>query len=81
MSASHVPDLLARPLPLALKMAAEAGWSVEVKRAEPFFRRKELVWSADHAYVLKQIAGPDHKLLLIVGCQFERGCTANGTQD
>ena len=70
MGTAMAPDLLARPLAKALAMAEKAGWQVEIRRAEPFFRRKELVWSDGRAYVLKQVVESDHKLLLYVGCRF-----------
>ncbi len=79
-----VPDLVARPLAEAVLMAKEAGLSVTLVKAEPAFHRDTLVWRDDFAYVLKllkQINALDHKVTLIIGCQFEGRCTHNGTQD
>lgn len=76
-----VPDLVARPLAEAVLMAKEAGLSVTLVKAEPAFHRDTLVWRDDFAYVLKQINALDHKVTMIIGCQFEGRCTHNGTQD
>jgi hypothetical protein len=75
----YIPDLLARPLAEAVKMAEEAGWQVEIVKAEPYFHRDSLVWRDENAYVIKQSVKPDHILTLIVGCQFEGRCTVNGS--
>lgn len=78
---TEIPDLLARPLPYALRILEQAGWEALVVRAQPFFHRSLLVWQDDHAYVLKQVIMSDHIVKLIVGCKFEGRCTDNGTQD
>lgn len=78
---AEIPDLLARPLPYALRVLEQAGWEVQVVRAEPFFHRTSLVWQDNQAYVLKQVILSDHIVKLIVGCKFEGRCTDNGTQD
>jgi hypothetical protein len=79
MRTSSCPDLLARPLAEAIQLAHQAGWQVEIVKAEPFFHRNSLVWHDENAYVIKQSVRPGHILTLIVGCQFEGRCTVNGT--
>ena len=76
-----VPDLVARPLCRSRLDGQRGGLSVTLVKAEPAFHRDTLVWRDDFAYVLKQINALDHKVTLIIGCQFEGRCTHNGTQD
>ena len=82
MTASlKAPDVLARPLALALEKLEAAGWQAEIVRAEPYFHHPAQVWHDGSAYVLKQTVVSDHKLQIIVGCKFEGRCTDNGTQN
>ena len=82
MTASpKAPDVLARPLALALEKLEAAGWQAEIVRAEPYFHHPAQVWLDGSAYVLKQTVVSDHKLQIIVGCKFEGRCTDNGTQN
>lgn len=75
------PDVLARPLALALEKLEAAGWQAEIVRAEPYFHHPAQVWHDESAYVLKQTVVSDHTLQIIVGCRFEGRCTDNGTQN
>lgn len=77
----QAPDVLARPLALALKKLEAAGWQAEIIRAEPYIHHPAQVWHDESAYVLKQTVVSDHTLQIIVGCKFEGRCTDNGTQN
>ncbi|MGN8792217.1 hypothetical protein [Acidaminococcus fermentans] len=74
-AAPKAPDVLARPLALALKKLEQAGWQAEIVRAEPYLHHPALVWHDDSAYILKQTVVSDHTLQIIVGCKFEGRCT------
>ncbi len=74
-------DVLARPLAYALRKLEEAGWQVQVVRAEPYFHHQSQVWQDASAYVLRQTVLPDHIVQILVGCKFEGRCTDNGTQN
>ena len=75
------PDVLARPLALALEKLEAAGWQAEIVRAEPDFHHPAQVWHDESASVLKQTVVSDHTVQIIVGCKFEGRCTDNGTQN
>jgi hypothetical protein len=71
----QAPDVLARPLALALKKLEAAGWQARIVRAEPSIHHPAQVWHDESAYVLKQTVVSDHTLQIIVGCKFEGRCT------
>ena len=80
-TSQKAPDVLARPLSYALRKLEQAGWQVQVGRAEPYFHHRVQVWRDDSAYVLRQTVLSDHRLQILVGCKFEGRCTDNGTQN
>lgn len=80
-TSQKAPDVLARPLSYALRKLEEAGWKVQVVRAEPYFHHPAQVWRDASAYVLRQTVLSDHTLQILVGCKFEGRCTDNGTQN
>lgn len=69
MVTNVIPNVLAFPLAVAIARLNELGVDYEIVKTLPFKKREEFIWREQDAYVVKQTAALDHKVILTVACK------------